>query len=212
MTREGDSFGADRTPPTRRGAQVRDRIIDAAADLVFARGAARTNLDDVRAATATSKSQLYHYFRDKDDLIRAVITRQTERVLDAQRPDLDALDSFAALTRWRNRIVELQRERHCAGGCPIGSLASELSDVDDTARTDLAGSFAHWHSYLESGLTAMRRRGTLRADANPKDLATAVMTALQGGLLLAQNSRSTRPLEIALDMALRHVRAYRSGS
>jgi hypothetical protein len=58
----------------------------------------------------------------------------------------------------------------------------------------------------------MRRRGTLRADANPKDLATAVMTALQGGLLLAQNSRSTRPLEIALDMALCHVRAYRPGN
>ena len=197
-------------PPTRRGAAVRDRIVDATADLVFARGVARTSLDDVRAATATSKSQLYHYFRDKDDLIRAVIARQTERVLDAQRPDLDTLDSFAGLGRWRDRIVALQQERNCVGGCPVGSRASELSDTNDIARTDLLGSFARWQSYLETGLSTMRERGDLRADANPHELATAVMTALQGGLLLAKTSHSVRPLEIALDMALCHVHSHSS--
>ena len=195
-------------PLTRRGAAARDRIVDAAANLMFAHGVARTSLDDVRAATATSKSQLYHYFRDKDDLVRAVIARQTERVLDAQMPGLEAVDSFDGLARWRDGIVALQRERDCLGGCPIGSLASELSDNDEVARIDLVGAFARWQSYLEAGLAAMHRRGDLRADADPAELATAVMTALQGGLLLTQAERSTRPLEIALDMALAHVRTH----
>jgi TetR/AcrR family transcriptional repressor of nem operon len=197
-------------PPTAHGAAVRERIVDATADLVFARGVARTSLDDVRAATGTSKSQLYHYFRDKDDLIRAVIARQTDRVLDAQRPDLDTLDSFKGLERWRDHVVALQEEHDCVGGCPIGSLASELSDTNDIARTDLLGSFTRWQSYLESGLSTMRERGDLRADADPRVLAIAVMTALQGGLLLAKTSRSARPLTIALDMALSHVRSHSS--
>jgi len=197
-------------PPTAHGAAVRERIVDATADLVFARGVARTSLDDIRAATGTSKSQLYHYFRDKDDLIRAVIDRQTQRVLDAQLPDLETLDSFKGLERWRDHVVALQQERDCVGGCPVGSLANELSDTDDIARTDLLGSFTRWQSYLESGLSTMRERGDLRADADPHVLATAVMTALQGGLLLAKTSRSVRPLAIALDMALSHVRCHSS--
>ncbi len=207
---EPPTTGARSQPRTARGAAVRDRIVDATADLVFARGVARTSLDDVRAATGTSKSQLYHYFRDKDDLIRAVIARQTQRVLDAQQPDLETLDSFTGLSRWRDHIVALQEERGCVGGCPVGSLASELSDTDDRARTDLLGSFTQWESYLESGLSTMRERGDLRTEADPHELATAVMTALQGGLLLAKTSRSVRPLEIALDMALAHVRSHSS--
>jgi len=54
----------------------------------------------------------------------------------------------------------------------------------------------------------MRERRRLRADASPQDLATTVIAALEGGLLLAQTNRSTRPLELALDMALAHVDSY----
>ena len=51
----------------------------------------------------------------------------------------------------------------------------------------------------------MREHGRLRPDAATHDLATAIMAAVQGGLLLAQTTRSTRPLELALDMAFCHV-------
>lgn len=199
---------ASRAPTTRKGIATRERILDAAADLMSSRGAAGTSLDDVRASTGTSKSQLYHYFQDKEDLVRAVIGRQTERVLDAQRPELEALDSFAALARWRDRVISLQRAVGCVGGCPVGSLASELADSDEATREDLASAFSRWESYLVEGFAAMRERGRLRADASPRELATAVIAALEGGLLLTQINRSTRPLELALDMALAHVHGY----
>ncbi|MGV7852690.1 TetR/AcrR family transcriptional regulator, partial [Mycobacterium kansasii] len=59
---------------TARGAATRARIVAAAASLVQEHGVAGTSLDDVMAVTATSKSQLYHYFANKDALIREVIT------------------------------------------------------------------------------------------------------------------------------------------
>jgi TetR/AcrR family transcriptional regulator, transcriptional repressor for nem operon len=58
---------------TARGAAIRDRLVRAAADRMYVKGANATALDDVRAATGTSKSQLYHHFPDKEALVREVI-------------------------------------------------------------------------------------------------------------------------------------------
>jgi len=190
---------------TARGAATRARIVDAAADLMYTHGALRTSLDEVMAASRTSKSQLYHYFADKDALVRAVIVRQTERVLDGQDPYLCALDSMTGLRRWAAMIIDVQQQRSGVGGCPIGSLASELSDTSEDARQLLADSFQKWEARLATGLTAMQHGGELQRDADPNDLASAIMAALQGGLLLAQTTRDTRHLQLSLDMALDHV-------
>lgn len=109
---------------TSRGASTRQRIIDATARLAYEKGAESTSLDDVRAAADVSKSQLYHYFADKDALVREVIVAQTARVLAAQEPVIGQLDSLAAFRRWRDSILALYRLTGGIGGCPLGSLAN----------------------------------------------------------------------------------------
>src|SRR5690348_17994989 len=140
---------------TARGATTRSRIIDAAADLIYDHGVEGTSLDVVMAASGVSKSQLYHYFADKDALVLEVIARQTERVLDAQRPHLDALDSLPALKAWRDAIVRLNKATQ-GKGCPLGSLASELANDSEPARKRLADSFSMWRDRIENGLAKMR--------------------------------------------------------
>jgi AcrR family transcriptional regulator len=82
---------------TPKGAASRARIVEAAADLILARGVGGTRLDDIRTGTATSKSQLFHYFPGgKSDLVTAIASLQAERVLDAQRPFLETLDTWEA--------------------------------------------------------------------------------------------------------------------
>ena len=51
----------------------------------------------------------------------------------------------------------------------------------------------------------MRERGELAKSADPRELAMALLSAVQGGLLLAKTTRTSRPLEIAMDMAIDHV-------
>lgn len=189
---------------TARGAATRSRIVDAAADLIYEHCVDRTSLDQVMAASGASKSQLYHYFADKDALVLEVIARQTERVLAAQRPQLETLDSLSALRAWRDAIVRLDKAAQ-GKGCPLGALASELANDSEPARTRLAGSFAMWRDRIQHGLAKMRERGELAASADPHELALAILSAVQGGLLLAKTTRSSRPLEIALDMAVDHV-------
>ncbi|MGI8416466.1 MAG: TetR/AcrR family transcriptional regulator [Nakamurella sp.] len=201
-------------PPrlTARGRATRARIVESASDLMYLHGVGGTSLDEVMAASGTSKSQLYHYFTDKDALVAEVIAAQTSRVLAAHEPYLREVDSLAGLRRWRDAIVEMNRASSGIGGCPIGSLASELVERSEHARVLLTASFGSWQSRLVDGLQVMRDSGELDPAADPGDLATAIMSALQGGLLLAQTTRSSRPLELALDMALRYVGDHQPAS
>src|ERR1700735_1557752 len=133
---------------TRKGLATRARIVEAAAELMFRRGVAGTSNEDVLAAAHVSNSQLYHYFPDKNALVHAVIEYQADGIIDGQRPLLDQLDSLAAFKQWRDMLVDLQRQRHCEGGCPLGSLSSELAETDESARTALAAGFAPWDARI----------------------------------------------------------------
>ncbi len=86
------------------------------------------------------------------------------------------------------------------------SISSTLSEP---ARRVLAQCFAEWQSSLSEGFEAMRENGELAAQADPAELALTMMSALQGGLLMAQAMRSARPLELSLNMALQHMAACR---
>lgn len=193
---------------TARGRSSRERILAQAARLVGEKGVQNTSLEDICVAASVSKSQLYHYFTNKEELVLAIIGRQTNDVLAAQHPLLDQLDSWENLERWGASLIALQEERHCAGGCPIGSLAGALADQDETARLVLVHSFDQWEQYLVQGFARMQERGELRANADPTDLAVAVMTSLQGGLLLTQTRKTTRPLQLALHTAFTYVRSF----
>jgi TetR/AcrR family transcriptional repressor of nem operon len=113
------------------------------------------------------------------------------------------MDTLDGLRAWRDFLVEHQRQLHCVGGCPIGSLGAELAEIDDPARTTVAATFDRWEAGIRAGLREMHRRGELAAD--PDDLALATLAAVQGGLLLTQLQRSTRPLEKSLDAILAHI-------
>ncbi len=85
--------GMSTTPKlTPRGEATRARIVESAAELVLASGIGGTSLDDIRAGTSTSKSQLFHYFPGgKSELVRAIAYFQAERVHTAQEPYLSRL-------------------------------------------------------------------------------------------------------------------------
>jgi TetR/AcrR family transcriptional regulator, transcriptional repressor for nem operon len=190
---------------TRKGRQTRQRIVAAAAELMFEGGVAGTTVDDVRSAAGVSSSQIYHYFADKEALVQAVIEYQNDTIVGGQEAMLAGLDTLAGLRAWRDFLVEHQRRLNCRGGCPIGSLGSELAEVDPRARAAVAGGLRRWEAGIRGGYRAMHGRGELVAGADPDKLATATLAALQGGLLLTQIHRSTEPLEAALDTVLAHI-------
>src|ERR1700761_5738153 len=172
---------------------------------MFEGGVAGTSMEDVKEAAGASSSQLYHYFADKRALVLAVIEHQSEAILTAQQPLLSSLDSVDALRAWRDQAIAIERQLQCRGGCPIGSLAGEIVESDETAREDIATGFARWESAIGEGLRAMHERGELPADTDTDKLALALLAAHQGGLILTQVRRDTAPLEAVLDAMIDHV-------
>ena len=188
---------------TAKGLATRARIVAAASDAVSEHGVAGMSMEDIQARAGVSNSQIYHYFRDKQELIQAVIGHAAEVAVAYQGP-VGEVDSVEALRAWAEFHVQFQVQSQYAG-CALGSLVPQVARTNPEARDGLGVAFASWAQSLVDGLRAMQRRGALRPDANPEQLATSLLAALEGGLVLAQSQQSIQPLRLALDSAVDHI-------
>src|ERR1022692_676164 len=190
---------SDRPRLTPKGARTRARIVEEAAALIHERGVAGTTLDDVKAAAEVSGSQMYHYFPDKNDLVQAVIDYQADTIVNHQRHALSSEDGVEA---WRNMVITAAKRTNAKGGCPLGSLGGQLAESDPEARALIAAGFERWSTAIREGLRSLHADGKLAPGIDPDDPATTLLATLQGGLLLAQVQRSSRPFETAVDTLL----------
>ena len=201
---------SDRPRLTRKGAETRARIVDAAAELIFQRGVAGTTIEEVRDSAHVSSSQLYHYFNDKPALVRAVIECQADRAIGTQEQfDLSTLDG---LREWRDFVVGHNRDTGSLGGCPVGSLGAALAETEPEGRGVVAAAFKRWEASIMAGFLRMHAMGRLAPEADPRQLALATLAALEGGLLLAQIQRDTEPLAAALDAMITLVGSLSSAA
>lgn len=199
-------------PSTERGRRTYQRIVAAAVDVVAEKGAAGASLDEVGTRASASRSQLYHYFTDKTDLLRAVAEATNNAVLDAQSELFAGLDTWVGLNRWADALIEVQQQRGGRGGCPIGNLVGQLGEHHDDIRAVLASGYDRWEAQIRAGLATMVSTGELRSDTNPDWLAASTLASLQGGLILSQARHDPRALRQALDGALALIGNYRTAN
>jgi TetR/AcrR family transcriptional repressor of nem operon len=192
---------------TPRGKRTRDAIVDAAAQLMYFDGVAGTSVDKVLAKSGAGKSQMYHYFKNKEQLVAAVIDRYLEQILGNQ-PAIFELSSWTDFETWTEQILDIHRRAGGPIACPLGNLAGEVGDNPKLAPL-VDQAYRKWESYLEQGLTTLRDKGELAPGADPARLAQAAMTSVQGGLLLAHIRHDITPLEDALRIALTHLHSFR---
>jgi TetR/AcrR family transcriptional regulator, transcriptional repressor for nem operon len=202
-------MGDPPAPTARRltagGRATRARITAAAAALMAERGVAGTSVDEVRKAAGVSGSQVTHYFGNKRSLIRAVIECHAQRILGD--PAL-ALNELRDLRTWVHTIV-LRRSRGEDDDCyRLVRLAGEAAELDVDTRVALAAAFGRWERSLRVSFHRMRNRRELRGDANPAELALALLCALQGGMLLARVEQNGEPLEVALGAVLTRIESF----
>jgi AcrR family transcriptional regulator len=195
-------------PLTAKGRDTRRRIVETASDLMVERGVSAVSLDEVGRVTSTSKSQMYHYFASKDDLVAAVVICVRDRILAFQGDLLVAVESVDGLRTWADSIIVFQRDAPQWSGCPLGTLSSELIGETGTSRPDIQEAFASWQLLLTDTLVRLRDSGKLQADADPERLATATLASLEGGLLMSKALQDESPLAIALDSALDYLGTF----
>lgn len=193
---------------TAQGQRTHDRIVETAARLMHRNGVRATSLDDVLRCCGAGKSQMYHYFASKQELLLAVISWHWNVTRAALGMTTGKIDSWRDIQRWLHRVIEIQETAQAPHRCPLGSLASELAGADQAVRTRLDMIFDEWSRYLADGLERMKARGLLRASADPYALAVATLASIQGGTLLAHTHAELSPLRTAIDAAYDHLRSY----
>lgn len=180
-----------------------------AARLFHARGVNATSVDEVLAAAGAGKGQFYRYFASKEELAAAVVDHQLVRYLRPQRERLEGLERWEDLEAYVDDLVAGHRERGLVGGCPVGSLALQLSGQDEGLRRRLAGELQGWRASLVIGLRRLAARDQLRAGTPPERLAASLLASIQGAYLLSTVEGDCEVMHDAMQAALVPLRPRR---
>ncbi len=194
---------------TAKGRATRDRIVKVAAELILRDGLSALNMDALRKAASVSGSQLAHYFTDKQALIRAVVVRQINVVLDFHRqPKLGTLGTFDDFERWIDLNMRYLRRIGYSGTPTYHALAGQLGKSDTATRETLAAGYNQWIELLQQAIQRMKDRGVLVASADPRKLALVIVSAHQGGATLSFTYRQEWPHSDAARFAVNYLRMF----
>jgi len=210
--------GESKTQPetkSQKGAATRDQILNAASRLIHVQGYQSTSLDDVLRESGVGKGNFYYYFKSKEELGYAIIDRIRrafiERGLEPAFADTDA-DPIGQLHAFFDRVLDSQRQRNCVGGCAMGNLACELSDVHEGFRQQLAGIFDVYRDHLAETIRRGQQSGRLRPDADATRVAQFLVGGLEGAILLGKVTRDITVIERCVEELKAHLALYRNGA
>ncbi|MFG2586824.1 TetR/AcrR family transcriptional regulator [Streptomyces sp. NPDC048438] len=193
-------------PLTRKGAATRQRIVEGAAEQIREQGVFAVRLEDVMARTATSKSQLFHYFPGgKDDLLLAVARHEADRVIEDQQPELGSLTSWDAWDRWREKV--LARYRTQGSDCPLHTALARIGGATEATGAVAGELLDRWQRQLAAGIRHLQAEGGTAPGLDADREAAALLAGIQGGVLILMITGASTHLEAALDAGIAHLRA-----
>lgn len=186
---------------------TRDQIIQAASRLIHLGGFNSTSLDSILRESGVGKGGFYHYFSSKEELGLEILKRNfeafSESVIDkafrSPKPPLQQVFDFLDLA------LEGMRSRSCAGGCPLGNLALEMSDSHEGFRTKLQEAFEIWRHRIEDALSM--KVDTQRDRSYARRLSYLIIASVEGGIMLARLHRDIGVLEICTQELKRYLRS-----
>ena len=151
----------------------RTRLIETATKLAYGRGFRETSLADIAEAARVPVGNVYYYFKTKEELAEAVVERRLEEFRTA-RTEWDRLSSPKERLLAFVGSVHANREQLARGGCPVGSLCSELRKAGGALEKKSATLFTEPIGWLEKQFRAAGH------DKDSRELAMHLFSAFQG--------------------------------
>ncbi len=179
---------------------TKQRLIDAGLSMLLEHGYHDLGIQALLAETRTPKGSFYHHFKDKEDFALQVIDQYMAQVHqgldvclnDETRPPLRRIRRFFELTQQTYRTEGYM-------GCLLGGLGQELSGVSEVFRRRIEGCFTDIAGRIAVCLEEARRQGDIRADANPRRMASLLVDCWEGAALRSRLRGNATPLTPMLD-------------
>ena len=174
-----------------RRTDTRQRMLDTAADLFQTQGYHATGLTQLTTAGGAPKGSLYFHFPGgKEQLAAEAVRLSSERTGTMLEAILrDAPDPVTGIDRAVDALANFLTESDFQRGCPLATVALDTAAESEPIREACADGYASWHGVLAGYLA---RQGL--PDERAVELATIVLAAIEGGLLLARTRRDLGPL------------------
>ena len=188
----------------RKGQQTRQEIIRKAAPLFNQRGYEGAALSDLMKATGLQKGGIYRHFESKQQLATEAFDYAWKLALDTRFEGTQQMSN--AVDRLK-QIVRNFRDRRAGlvpGGCPLLNTAIDSDDGNPRLREKAYGALTSWLGRLRSIVEEGHRRGEIGRSVDSSELATLIVTTLEGSLMLSRLQRK----DDARNLACRHLEEY----
>lgn len=185
---------------------ARTRLLEAARDVIRARGYSATTVDELCKAAGVTKGAFFHHFENKEALgvAAAEYWAETTSALFAQatyHDHADPLDRVLAYVDFRRQLVDGELAEFT---CLVGTMTQEVYAAYPAIREACAASILGHAATLEADIEAAIKSHNIKADWTAAGLARHTQAVLQGAFILA---KATNDREAALE-SVDHLKRY----
>jgi AcrR family transcriptional regulator len=181
-----------------KGQETKEKIIEKAAELFNTKGYAASSMNDIMEATGLKKGGIYNHFQSKDEIAAEAFEYAVKRTGGIM------FKKISACTTGRKKILVIIEHFESVfnnaplpGGCPLMNTAIEADNSMPIMRRKVAKAFKQFESFTEKIIQEAIAEGDMKTSYGAGELATLIISTLEGALMLSQIKQSSEPLQIA---------------
>ncbi|MEV0113471.1 TetR/AcrR family transcriptional regulator [Streptomyces sp. NPDC050844] len=184
---------------------TRDRIVSVSARLIQRQGYVGTGIKQIAKEAEATLGSVYHFFPGGKEAVAVAAIKYSDEEFAAVLRDALAreTDPAVAIEACAVELAVGLRESGWVDGCPVTAAALETLGTDSEIQQVCAAALRGWEAIVEEKLLAA---GFAAPDA--REVATTVISALEGAEVTAQVNRSEEPLRAAGRQLARLVGSY----
>lgn len=170
-----------------KGDETRQRILHRAAEVFNRQGFSGASLSDIMQATGLEKGGIYNHFGSKEQLALEAFDYATGLYKEALQANLKgkrhAIDRLVVVIDIYRSILD---GFPVPGGCPVMNTAIEADDTHPALRERARTAMNDWREFIIYTIQGGIDRGQLRTDVDPAAVASFIMAALEGAVMLSR--------------------------
>jgi TetR/AcrR family transcriptional repressor of nem operon len=197
-----------------KGEQTRQKIVEAAAPIFNQRGYDGSSMTELMEATGLQKGGIYRHFASKEELAAEAFDYTCKAAWESRMQHVD--EAVSGIDKLKQLVANFVESRPpVVGGCPILNTAVDADDGNTVLRERVVKALRSWSTNLQGMVKEAVKAGETKPGVDPKTVATIVIAALEGGLMMSRLERNYEALrrvqEHLKDYIDREVAASRLG-
>lgn len=174
-------------------------LIETGAKLFHIKGYKNSGLNEILNSAGVPKGSFYFYFKSKEDYTLHIIDYFVDNFVTIAKKYLEEDKSASHLERLKKMFSDNEgscRKMNCSGGCPIGNLAQEVSDINEAIREKIKEAYISMKKPIEKCLKEASANGEISSSINIHEAAAYVLNSWEGALLAMKLTKSTDSIKL----------------